>query len=115
MGARPSTLDVTDVDLVAWLKAADGASSNSPTPVTSPLACVRALALGLRCRPPDAAFMARLREAPRLRQLTFDVFGSKHALWVLSVAFTFYVRTLHFTLLRVSSSELLQRVSNLYT
>jgi hypothetical protein len=88
-GARPSTLEVTDEHLLAWLKAVDGASANLPTPVTSPLACVRALTLRLRCRPPQMACMPwLLREAPQLRQLTFDVFGCKHALWVLSDAAT---------------------------
>jgi hypothetical protein len=88
MRARPSTLDVTDMDLVAWLEAADGATADSPT-ATSPLACVQALTLRRGMMPPEATSMARLlRLAPRLRQFTFDARRCQHALWVLSDAFT---------------------------
>jgi hypothetical protein len=88
MGARPSTLNISDVDLVMWLKAADGASAESPT-ATSPLARVQALTLRLGRTPPEAACMAQvLREAPQLRQLTFYVQARDHARWVLSEEFT---------------------------
>jgi hypothetical protein len=84
MDARPSTLDIIATSLAEWLKAADGASADSPT-AASPLARVRALALRLGGTPPEAAFMARLmRAAPQLRQLTFYVMDRVHALRVLS-------------------------------
>jgi hypothetical protein len=84
MGARPLTLNTSDVDLVEWLKSGDRASPSSPTD-TSPLVRVRALILRFEDTPPDAAFMARvLRAAPQLRQLTFYVMDRAHALRVLS-------------------------------
>jgi hypothetical protein len=70
MGARPSTLDISEVALVEWLQAADGIRADSQT---SPLARVRALTLSFRSLPPDAMFVAQtLRAAPQLRRLTFD-------------------------------------------
>jgi hypothetical protein len=87
MGARPSTLNASQVDLVEWLQAADRASPASPaSPAdTSPLARVRALTLKLEDTPPETTFMARLlRAAPQLRQFSFEVLVRDHALWVLS-------------------------------
>jgi hypothetical protein len=84
MGARPSTLNISDVDLVEWLKFVERASSSSLTD-TSPLFRVRALSLRFEDTPPEAAFMAQLlRAAPQLRQLTFYVQARDHALRVLS-------------------------------
>jgi hypothetical protein len=86
MGARPSTLNISDVDLIELLEAGDHrASADSPI-ATSPLACVRALTLRLAgWTPPEAAVIARLlRAAPHLRQLTFYVMARAHAVWVLS-------------------------------
>jgi hypothetical protein len=88
MGARPSTLDASDVDLVEWLQAAVNAGPD-PRGVTSPLARVRALTLNLRGAPPDTPFMALLlRATPQLRQLTFGVFHRDQVLWVVSDEFT---------------------------
>jgi hypothetical protein len=53
MGARPSTLNTSDVDLLKWLQAADGAGADSAVSVVaSPLARVRALTLRLGQTPP---------------------------------------------------------------
>jgi hypothetical protein len=89
MGARPSTLDSSLANLVAWLQAADRARSPDSPNVTSPLAHVRALTVGLGRTLPDAALLARLlRAAPHLQQLAFCVYVWEHALWVLSDEFT---------------------------
>jgi hypothetical protein len=96
MGARPSTLAISDVDLVEWLKVADGAGPDS-SPVT-PLVRLRALALRLARGSP----MARLpRAVPHLRQLTLHVYEFEHARHVLSEepAFT---GVIHPTLRRVA-------------
>jgi hypothetical protein len=89
MAARPSTLNISDVDLVEWLTAEDGASADSST-ATLPLDRVRALTLRLEGETsPEAAFMAQLlRGAPHLRRLTFHTYGWAHLSWVLSDEFT---------------------------
>jgi hypothetical protein len=88
MGARPSTLNTSDEALVEWLQIAHGAGADSAT-VSSPLGRVRALTLRLGDTQPTSEAMALfLREAPHLRQLTFDVWESEHALWVLSRKFS---------------------------
>jgi hypothetical protein len=68
MGARPSTLIISDVGLVEWLKDAETAAADSPC-ATSPLARVR----GLTVKEGRTSIARLLREAPQLRQLTFDV------------------------------------------
>jgi hypothetical protein len=84
MGARPSTLDSSLADLVEWLNDADGAGADSAT-ATSPFGRMRALTVELGAKPPETAAVAQLLgAAPHLRQLTFDMFEFKHALWVLS-------------------------------
>jgi hypothetical protein len=97
MAARPSTLAISDVDLVEWLKVADGAGPES-SPVTRPLVRLRALTLRLARRSP----MARLpRAVPHLWQLTLHVYEFEHARHVLSEepAFT---GVIHPTLRRVA-------------
>jgi hypothetical protein len=89
MGARPSTLNISDVDLVEWLKAVDRVRPYSPA-VTSPLARVRALTLRLGGALPQPPFVVRfLRAAPHLRQLTFVMYHAvrEDVHWVLSGAF----------------------------
>jgi hypothetical protein len=84
MGARPLTLEVSDVDIDNWLQAADGASPDSAL-ATPPLARARALTLVLRETSPEAAFMARLLcAAPQLRRLTFEVPVDGDSCWILS-------------------------------
>jgi hypothetical protein len=84
-GARPSTLNTFDVDLIEWSQAfVDAGPTAAP-----PLVRVRALTLRLGGTPPEAAFMAGLlRQAPQLRQLAFYVQSRAHARWVLSEEFT---------------------------
>jgi hypothetical protein len=87
VGARPSTLDTSEVPLTAWLQVADGANPDPPT-VTSPLARVRVLTLSLGPTPPEAPLMALLlREAPQLRQLTFRGHVSADLRWVVEDTF----------------------------
>jgi hypothetical protein len=84
VGARPSTLDSFDVDLVQWSEAADNSGPDSP-PVTSPLARVRALTIRLDGELPEAASMARLlRAAPQLRYLTFHAYQHEHVRWIVN-------------------------------
>jgi hypothetical protein len=81
-GARPSTLNTSDVSVFEWLAAAGG------TPARSPLICLRTLTLRVDETPPDAAFMSvLLRMAPHLRQLTFHMHGFEDVLSILSDAF----------------------------
>jgi hypothetical protein len=95
MDARPSTLNICDTALDAWLQqsAADGAGPpDTPSP---PLARVQELTLRLNETEASVALGAAstarlLRAAPQLRKLTFDVCecARVEALWVLSDAVT---------------------------
>jgi hypothetical protein len=89
VGARPSTLNASDVELIEWLRAADGVGADSAT-ATSPLARVRALTLRLEGEtPPETDLIAQLlRGAPHLRRLTFHADDWAHLRWVLSGEFT---------------------------
>jgi hypothetical protein len=104
MGARPSTLSVSDVDIAEWL---NDASSESPTG-TSPLARLRALTLKFEGGLPDGLVAWLLRSAPHLRQLTFDVGFPEDVHWVLARAFTpqrFVMRPFHLQLRQLAISS----------